>query len=765
MEKKSLPVIALGIAFLLSNTVPGKNDTGKVPGKVISTFFAEKARIQITPPEDVRVRGDLLSRMHRAISYLDKATPRDIWDGFNDGIWGADYSGRTLEAYSRVALSTGNSSSRYDEIGYGLLANQYPDGSFPGGKANSGSEKSAGFWFGNARGMMGLLWAYKYKKNPRYIESAKKLGDYYVEHYFDKDQPGAPGSFWWVATEAMYALYQATGEQKYLQSAIKIAETIPPVLMISQHTHSYLLSLRGIVQFCEETKDEALLKKVLQQYAVFKDQIMWPGGGIVEHLGQRPSHNLNYWYDEGCSVDDWLGLNLDLWRTSLDPSYMDMAERVALNHLLFDQDENGGFCGDRSVDFVREGSPWPFCCAMHGTRTLSELTQYIAMTDGADMYINLFYPSTTKLVIQNTPVEVDLQTIYPEDGQLRLAIKPATATDFVLKIRVPAWSRVKSAFVNGQTVSGTTTGGYLLISRKWKAGDIVEVDLDMPLRTETKNAYIGNNNTTDMSKVSLWKGPRQLVYNQELNIHLWKLKKFRPALNYVYQSFDTLQFDRSVKKTPLKIGKNSYAKGLGTHTVSEIEYSLNGQFKEFRSEIGVDESAGDKGAVRFKVCVDGVVKAGTVVAAGTDNEAGTNVEALYGFNVSAATGKDEATSIRVNTENAQVLRLVVDDAVNGFENDYADWADARLIKADGSVVYLSDLPDQRKTGSPLDWGKVKLEEIADHGQPGNVVSLLFKMPGQKPVPIRFNCLADLGYSLISKRPVLDSWIRVDGKNK
>lgn len=763
MERKSLPILALITAVLLCSGFSVKNSADKDHDGAGKSFFTEKEKIQITPTDDVRVRGDLLGRMHRAIGYLDKASTKDIWDGFNDGMWGADYSGRTLEAYSRVALSTGNVSSRYDEIAYGLLSHQFLDGSFQNGKAKYDFEKSAGFWFGNARGMMGLLWAYKYKKEARYIESAKKLGDYYVAHYFDKDQPGAPGSFWWVGTEAMYALYQATGEKKYLESATKIAETIPPVLMISQHTHSYLLSLRGIVQLCEETKNATLLKKVLQQYTVFKDQVMWPGGGIVEHLGDSTSQNLNYWYDEGCSVDDWLGLNLDLWRTSLDPSYMDMAERIALNHLLFDQDEDGGFCGDRSVDFVREGSPWPFCCAMHGTRTLSELTQYIAMTDGADMFINLFYPSTTKLIIQHTQVEVDLQTNYPVDGHIRLAIKPTAATDFAVKVRVPAWSHVKSAFVNGEKLNGTITGGYLVINRKWMTGDIVNIELDMPLRTEARNAYIGNNKTTDRSKVSLWKGPRQLVYNQELNIHLWKLKRSRPALSYVYQSFDTLQFDRSVKKTPLKIGENTYKKGLGTHTVSEIEYSLDGQFKEFKADIGVDESAGDKGAVRFKVCVDGIVKAGTAVKAGMGNDGDDNVKALYGFSVSAATGKDGPTSIQVNTENAQVLRLVVDDAVNGFENDYADWADARLIRADGSVVYLSDLPDKRKTGSPLDWGKVKLEETADPGQPGNVVSLVFKTPGQKPAPIRFSYLSDLGYSLIAKRPVLDSWIKVDGK--
>jgi len=149
---------------------------------------------------------------------------------------------------------------------------------------------------------------------------------------------------------------------------------------------------------------QRLLKHVLDQYAYFRGQVMWPGGGMVEHLGERSGYSLDYWYDEGCSVSDWLGLNLDLWRITGEPHYLDMAERVALNHLLYDQDASGGFCGDRGVDFVREGSPWPFCCAMHGTRTLAEIPQYICTTNGDQILVSFFYPSTTRLAVCGTPL-------------------------------------------------------------------------------------------------------------------------------------------------------------------------------------------------------------------------------------------------------------------------------------------------------------------------------------------------------------------------
>lgn len=715
--------------------------------------------LQATNPDKVSVQGDLLNRIKRAQHYLDQAGAKDIWNGFTEGMWGADWAGRTLEAYSRVAFSTGLVSTRFKEIGEGLLLHQAKDGSFPIGKASFDYEKTAGLWFGNARGMMGLLWAFKYTRDNWYLVAARALGDYYISHYFTKNQPAPPGSFWWVGTEAMCALYTATKEIKYLNNAVSIAQTIPPVLMTSQHTHSYLLSLRGILQVYEVTRDTVLWSKVLQQYTVFRNTVMWPGGGIVEHLGDSSTYNPDYWYDEGCSVADWLGLNLDYWRITQDANYMDMVERIACNHLLFAQDISGGFCGDRSIDNVREGAPWAFCCAMHGTRALAEITQYIAVADDRQVYINLFYPAEIDLTVQQTKVKAVIQTDYPHSGALRITVSPARPLDFELKIRVPLWSRILALNVNGSKIFvPEIREGYVTLSRRWHKGDNIALTLHMPLHTERRSTGIAGNNSIDRSKLSLWKGPRQLVFNQELNMHLWKTGKLPPALRSVYQAYDTLCFNRSVKGTVLRIGNKTYPKGLGTHAVSEVEYSLGGQFKEFRADIGIDEAAGDNGAVRFKVCVDGVVKAGTSVAATTNENSAQLIPALYGFKTTAATGKDTARPIRVNVANAWSLRLVVDDAVNGLAQDYANWAGACLVKNDGTKVYLTDLPDLRHSGGPLDYGKVDLREIQDTMGSAKIVSLAFFAPGLPQQTIRFNYLGDLGDSLILHRPVLNSWI-------
>lgn len=701
---------------------------------------------QSTNPENVRVQGDLRNRMILALQYLDKADPVGIWDGFTTGFWGGDYSGRTLEAYSRTSLSLGYlSSTRFDEISDGLLSYQKPDGGFHTGDGDSSG--GTGFWFGNARAMLGLVWAYKYTNDSKYLTAAQNLGDYYINHYFDSQW--TPGSFHWVGTEAMVQLYKITGNVDHLNFAARIADTIPPVNPLGQHTHSYALSLRGIVQYYEEKGGQNYLNMVLQQYAFWKDHVMWPGGGIIEHLGDPSSYSANYWYDEGCSICDWIGLNMDLWRVTRDTKYMDMVERVALNHFLYDQDAKGGFCGDRSVDSVREGAAWPFCCAMHGTRTLSELTEYIATVDSNSdtVYVNLFYPSTTKLDGLDNDVNVVLETSYPNTGRVRVKFEMGLPTEFTLKYRLPGWSSFKYIALNNQPFSAAVADGYLTVQRTWSDGDVLDIEIDMPLRTEARTEFVGNDQTTDYSMVSLWKGPRQLVYNQSLNNHLWAVENPRLALRYAYQSYFTLRFNQSAKQTPLLIGSKTYTKGLGVHANSELVYPLGGQFKAFKADIGIDECVGDSsGSVRFRVCVDGTM--------------------VYGYGYDVIYGKDQPRAIDINVVGAQEIRLCVDDAVVGGDigggaamNDYADWGDARLVKLDDSEVYLSDLPDDRALGIPSESGKVRLVEI-DRDKGDGIVTLGYRRTAEELVPIKFSYLADLGYALLGNRPVLRSFLKM-----
>ena len=51
------------------------------------------------------------------------------------------------------------------------------------------------------------------------------------------------------------------------------------------------------------------------------------------------------------------------------------------------------------------------------------------------------------------------------------------------------------------------------------------------------------------------------------------------------------------------------------------------------------------------------------------------------------------------------------DGGNGYGMDHADWADAKLVRADGGVVYLSDVTGEtegvRLVSTKQGWGRTR----------------------------------------------------------
>lgn len=110
---------------------------------------------------------------------------------------------------------------------------------------------------------------------------------------------------------------------------------------------------------------------------------------------------------------------------------------------------------------------------------------------------------------------------------------------------------------------------------------------------------------------------------------------------------------------PLRIGDRDYAKGLGHHAPGEIVIELNGEYAQFEAEVGVQWQQGTTGSVVFQVYVDGKKR----------------------FDSGIMRETDPPKPLRVRTEGASELRLVVTDAGDGITCDCANWANARLTRS------------------------------------------------------------------------------------
>ncbi|HNR35946.1 MAG TPA: alpha-galactosidase [Candidatus Hydrogenedentes bacterium] len=124
---------------------------------------------------------------------------------------------------------------------------------------------------------------------------------------------------------------------------------------------------------------------------------------------------------------------------------------------------------------------------------------------------------------------------------------------------------------------------------------------------------------------------------------------------------------------PMRIAGIEYTRGLYCHAVSRLLVRLPGPGARFDAIAGVDsneQTSGGRGSVVFHVRVgEGEAWKSEVMR-----------EGMAGVPVSVA------------LNGARDFHLDIDDAGDGISCDQADWAEARVTLADGSVLRLGDLP-------------------------------------------------------------------------
>jgi alpha-galactosidase len=136
------------------------------------------------------------------------------------------------------------------------------------------------------------------------------------------------------------------------------------------------------------------------------------------------------------------------------------------------------------------------------------------------------------------------------------------------------------------------------------------------------------------------------------------------------QDHSTLQFRQSCMETPIKIGQQSFQHGMGTHANSVIAVTLPANARRFKAMIGIDnnyDTGGVRGSVQFAVEI-----------------AGKEV-----FRSKTLTGPDAAVPVDIKIpQGTQKIILKTDTTPDGPAHDQCDWADAQLVLADGSSLWV-----------------------------------------------------------------------------
>ena len=166
------------------------------------------------------------------------------------------------------------------------------------------------------------------------------------------------------------------------------------------------------------------------------------------------------------------------------------------------------------------------CCPTNLTRIIPQVGGLAYARGKRQAYVNLYLAGETSFKVDDqVTVKLTQHTDYPWDVRVRLTVTPQEASEFTLCLRIPGWAlgqpvpsdlyRIAESKVppiglkvNGQTVDPTPRedDGYVHLQRRWKAGDVVELDLPMPVQ----RIHAHENVQDDRGKVALMRGP--LVY-------------------------------------------------------------------------------------------------------------------------------------------------------------------------------------------------------------------------------------------------------------
>lgn len=199
----------------------------------------------------------------------------------------------------------------------------------------------------------------------------------------------------------------------------------------------------------------------------------------------------------------------------LDGKYADVMEQALFNGALTGLSRDGEhYFYSNPLDSDGSHSRWAWhscpCCTMNASRLIASVGGYFVSASDDAIAFHLYGGVSTTIALKTGKVVLKETSTYPWSGAISIAVDPERPVEFTLKLRIPGWARGATVSVNDQPADmAKVENGYLPIRRKWRAGDVVSLELPMP----PERIYAHPSVRADIGKVALKRGP--LVYCAE----------------------------------------------------------------------------------------------------------------------------------------------------------------------------------------------------------------------------------------------------------
>ena len=312
--------------------------------------------------------------------------------------------------------------------------------------------------------------------------------------------------------------------EEYDQSHLPVTRQYEAVGHAVRATYSY----SGMADVAAETGDPDYESAVLSLWDNLVNKKYYVTGGIGSgetSEGFGPDYSLrNDAYCESCSSAGLIFFQYKLNLAYHDAKYADLYEETMYNALLGSLDLPGkNFTYTNPLVGGRRG-PWHPCpcCVGNIPRTLLMIPTWTYVKGRDALYTNLFIGSRIQVEgVAGTDVEMVQKTDYPWSGEVSLTVNPRETKAFTVYVRIPDRKTsvlysatpevrgLKSIALNGKPISPRIEKGYAAITRKWHAGDRIDLVLPMEPQRITADEKIA----ADRGRVALRYGP--LIYSLE----------------------------------------------------------------------------------------------------------------------------------------------------------------------------------------------------------------------------------------------------------
>ncbi len=327
-------------------------------------------------------------------------------------------------------------------------------------------------------------------------------------------------------TDSFERLYQLTGNETYLKYAewlyeeyckydlyeddIQMKHLLDPHRAFQghgAHTYSHLRSL--VIAYY--TSEDEKYKKALDAYMDKLASCISPSGGPIgdEWISGNVADATKVGY-EYCSMQDLLDSYTLLLQKTGEMKYADRIEWLLYNAaqgarhpqesaIAYLKTDNsyameGVFQDESQADSEKVQLRYMYspthqktavCCSPNAGRIYPYYVRSMFMTNEEGIVAALFGPCKLNTFINDVKVEMEMETKYPFDLNIKFKMRMDKPVEFKLQIRKPSWAT--HVHLDKPDLVLQDDKDFIVLQKVWETGDKITINFDTEIKTTVDN--------------------------------------------------------------------------------------------------------------------------------------------------------------------------------------------------------------------------------------------------------------------------------------